>query len=187
MEYLQLSKVYVNNIHNKAGTQAMSIDGSGRIITPTRPAFSVRCDTDQANANYTGSVQDAACFTATEFNIGSCVAISSKIATFTAPIDGLYQFNWCIVLNNTTTVGHASSYLYIYEGGSTARYSNEDDMYRNLQDNGHSSSDTDYYSLPNSAIVELSATDTVKVMLKTYNDTTVGIRRGTRFNGYLVG
>lgn len=36
MEYLQLSKVYVNNIHNKAGTQAMSIDGSG-IITPSKP------------------------------------------------------------------------------------------------------------------------------------------------------
>lgn len=29
MEYLQLSKVYVNNIHNKAGTHAMSIDSSG--------------------------------------------------------------------------------------------------------------------------------------------------------------
>jgi len=29
MEYLQLSKVYVNNIHNKAGTQALSIDGDG--------------------------------------------------------------------------------------------------------------------------------------------------------------
>ena len=34
MEYLQLSKVYVNNIHNKAGTQAMTIDGSG-VITPS--------------------------------------------------------------------------------------------------------------------------------------------------------
>lgn len=30
MEYLQLSKVYVNNIHNKAGTHAMSIDGNGQ-------------------------------------------------------------------------------------------------------------------------------------------------------------
>lgn len=29
MEYLQLSKVYVNNIHNKAGTQAMGIDANG--------------------------------------------------------------------------------------------------------------------------------------------------------------
>ena len=31
MEYLQLSKVYVNNIHNKAGTQAMGIDANGYI------------------------------------------------------------------------------------------------------------------------------------------------------------
>lgn len=42
MEYLQLSKVYVNNIHNKAGTQAISIDASGDLtftgsntVTPT--------------------------------------------------------------------------------------------------------------------------------------------------------
>ena len=61
-----------------------------------------------------------------------------------------------------------------YEGGSTLRYSSEDHRYRNLQDNGHSSSDTDYYSLPNSAVVQLSITDTAKIK-KTYNDTTVGI------------
>ena len=29
MEYLQLSKVYVNNIHNKAGTHATGIDANG--------------------------------------------------------------------------------------------------------------------------------------------------------------
>ena len=187
MEYLQLSKVYVNNIHNKAGTQAMGIDASGRITTPARPAFSVYCDTSQTAANYTSGVSDAACFDQTDFNIGNCVSISSKIATFTAPVDGLYQFNWCVVLQNTTSVGHASSYLYIYEGGTTLRYNDEDNAYRNLSDYGHSSSDTDYYSLPNSAVVQLSASDTAKVMLKTQNDTSVAIREGTRFNGYLIG
>lgn len=31
MEYLQLSKVYVNNIHNKAGTRAMTLATSGEV------------------------------------------------------------------------------------------------------------------------------------------------------------
>ena len=168
-------------------TDGLTVDSSGRVLQPAKPAFSVYSSSDLANANYTSAPSDAPCFGTIDFNIGGCLAISSGIATFTAPVDGLYQFNWCIVLNNTTTVGHASSYLYIYEGGSTLRYSSEDHRYRNLQDNGHSSSDTDYYSLPNSAVVQLSATDTAKIMLKTYNDTTVGIRSGTRFSGYLVG
>ena len=166
---------------------AINIDTTGRILTPARPAFSVYCDTSQTAADYTSGVSDAACFDQTDFNIGNCVAISSKIATFTAPVNGLYQFNWCVNLQNTNAIGHASSYLYIYEGGTTLRYSDEDNAYRNLSDYGNSSSDTDYYSLPNSAIVQLSATDTVKVMLKTNGDTSVAIREGTRFNGYLVG
>lgn len=166
---------------------AALIDGSGRVTTPARPAFSVYCDNSQTAADYTSAPTDAACFDQTDFNIGNCVAISNKIATFTAPVNGLYQFNWCVNLQSTTTAAHCSSYLYIYEGGTTLRYSDEDNAYRNLSDYGQSSSDTDYYSLPNSAIVQLSATDTVKVMLKTSNDTSVSIREGTRFNGYLVG
>ena len=182
------SRILVDEIYGKtANTSALTIDSSGRILQPAKPAFSVYSSQDLADANYTSAVSDAPCFSTTDFNIGSCVAISSGIATFTAPVDGLYQFNWCLVLNNTTTVGHASSYLYIYEGGSTLRYSSEDHRYRNLQDAGHNDSDTNYYSLPNSALVQLSATDTAKVMIKIYNDSSVGIRSGSRFSGYLVG
>lgn len=50
MEYLQLSKIYVNNIHNKAGTHAMSINSTG-LILPKAVAFQVTA----SNTDQTGS------------------------------------------------------------------------------------------------------------------------------------
>ena len=50
---------------------AMSIDASGRILTPARPAFfAYRSFGDQADTNYTNyTVVD---FDATKHNIGNC-------------------------------------------------------------------------------------------------------------------
>lgn len=173
----------VDNIQNASGTSAISIDSSGYVSNPKRVLFSVRQSTNGAtNQNYTTGVVDVNVFDTTEFNIGNAVSISSGVATFTAPIAGYYQFNWMVKFQTTTTQNHISTYLRILEGGSTARFSAEDDEYRVLTDFGS----PNYVSIPNSALVKLAATDVCKVMIKTNGDTTTQLRQGARFSGFLV-
>jgi len=177
------SVLKVDNIQNSSGTSALEIDSNGYVSKPKSVLFSVYQSTDGAtNQNYTTGVLDVNVFDNTEFNIGSAVSISSGIATFTAPIAGYYQFNWTVVLQNTTTQNHISTYLRILEGGSTVRHSSEDYEYRVLTDYGS----PDYVAIPNSALVKLAATDVCKVMIKTNGDTTTQFRRGARFSGFLV-
>lgn len=102
MEYLQLSKVYVNNIHNKAGTQAMGIDASGnvefktRFTTPARPAFWVGMETTTTAAN-----DGIIIFDYVKKNIGS--HYSTSTGKFTAPVDGWYQFTFTILYQGVAT------------------------------------------------------------------------------------
>ena len=185
----------VDKIRRQAGsTDAIVIDSGDRVTTPTRPAFSVYGDTDGSSVDVTGTPADVNIFNVTDFNIGGCIALSSGVATFTAPIAGLYQFNSTVLIQSPTTASYTSSYLYVYEGGSTARYSSglaesayKNFLYRAITDHGHNDSDVDYFELSNSAVIQLSASDTVKVKYEVGNDTTTQLRRGCRFNGFLVG
>ena len=188
------SELGVQTIQHTNGTDAMTIDSSGRILTPARPAFSVYGDTDGSSVDVTSGPADVNIFNVTDFNIGSCISLSSGVATFTAPIAGLYQFNSTVLIQSVTTATYASTYIYVYEGGSTARYSSglqegayKNFLYRTLVDHGHNDSDVDYFELSNSAVIQLSASDTVKVKYEVGNDTTTKLRRGCRFNGFLVG
>ena len=175
------SVLKVDNIQNSSGTSALSIDSNGYVSKPKSVLFSVRQSTNgSASQNYT-SVSDVNVFDTTEFNIGNALSISSGIATFTAPIAGYYQFNWHVVVQTATTSTHVSSYLRVFEGGST-RFSDEDDDYRNLTDFGS----PDYATVPNSALVKMASGDTCKVMVKVNTDTTVQLRKGARFSGFLV-
>lgn len=181
------SRILVDEIYGKtANTSALTIDSSGRISTPARPAFSVYSNALGSSVNVTGDVFDVNTFDTVEFNIGNCVALSSGVATFTAPVTGIYQFNWTVILQSTSAANYVSTYLYIYESGSSQRYSGKDFNYRNINDYGNNSN-TDYYTHANAGLAQLSASDTVKVLYEVSNDTTTQLRKGCRFSGFLVG
>ena len=100
MEYLQLSKVYVNNIHNKAGTQAISIDGSGRplILNGKVPCFHVsRLDPRQTIAQATAAT---VLFNTTDFMHGW--TMSSGILTCGSGSGGIYSINFRVRINSGT-------------------------------------------------------------------------------------
>jgi hypothetical protein len=102
MEYLQLSKVYVNNIHNKAGTQAMGIDGSGRITTPARPVFHAKKSTN-GNTTYAAGSVISADMTSVESNVGGHYKTSGgDVGKFVAPVAGFYHFQMNLFNNSTT-------------------------------------------------------------------------------------
>ena len=180
-----MSTLKVGTIQDHANSNnALLIDSSGRVIAPANPKFSVSLSTSVGNADYTttsniGTDAYAVPFDTEDFDIGNCVAISSNIATFTSPITGYYQFNLAVAFQAMTTASHLSIYFDVNGALSSA---NSDDDYRVITD----PTGGDYFTLTNSALIYLPAGQTVQPQLFVAGDTTVGIRKNTRFQGFLV-
>ena len=78
---------------------ALSIDTSGRITTPARPAFSVK-RVDTAATGTTGQIQ----FNTVDTNINSCWDTTNY--RFEAPVNGVYHFSFTGMAAGTTSGGH---------------------------------------------------------------------------------
>ena len=69
-------------------TTAMTIDSTGRILTPARPAF--RATRSYTATDFTGSGLDITGYTE-DFDIGG--AFDASAGTYTVPVTGIYQIN----------------------------------------------------------------------------------------------
>ena len=102
----------LQTIKTESGTTAMTIDASGRILTPARPAF--RVEKRASNQSFSDSTNTKITFEHEAFDIGGNFA-SDK---FTAPIAGIYHFNTCL----RTVVGGAGTMelgaVFLYKNGS---------------------------------------------------------------------
>ena len=170
-----MSKLNVNTIANLSGTTAATIDSAGRILQPANPKFSVQLAVNSSQADYTSNSDVP--FDTIDFNVGSCVAISSSVATFTAPITGYYQFNLVVGFGQIDGAAHVSTYLAI--DGETP----DNDTYRNIEDVQGGT----YQTNTTAALIYLTANQTVNPAVFVHTDTSVNIRPGTRFSGFLVG
>ena len=105
------SKLGVENIAHTNGTNAMTIDSTGRILTPARPAF--RVEKRASNQSLSDSANVKITFEHEAFDIGGNFG-SDK---FTAPISGIYHFNACLrcVADSSTMELGA---IYLYKNGS---------------------------------------------------------------------
>lgn len=170
MSKLYADEIYVDEIKPRTS--------GNQVLFPDKPAFSVYLNTAVNSQNYTGA--DAVIpFDSKDFDIGSNVSISSN-AVFTAPVAGVYQFNLSLLFFSISGATWLSSYLYI-DGAPVSSSSNL--TYRNLTD-----PDVDAYStLTSSHLIQLTASQTVTPYLRVAGDTSVDVRQGTRFSGYLVG
>ena len=91
------SIIKVNKIQNSSGTSALTIDGSGTVLTPQRPAFSVR--------GYNSSIREGSVNGVTLhanaqiiYNWQSVVinrgnAFNNSTGIYTVPVAGLYQLH----------------------------------------------------------------------------------------------
>ena len=174
-----MSQINVNTIANASGTSAINIDSSGSVLTPQRPAFSVSLlSTSFSSLDYT-SITDCP-FDTIDFNIGNCVAISSNVATFTAPVTGIYHINFTLSVSSAESSGHVNSYLYI---DNTANSTSTDFNWRHIEDPQGGT-----YNMANSnALMQLNANQTVNPKLSINVDTSINVRRSSRFWGYLIG
>ena len=102
----------INTIKYDASTTAMTIDSTGRILTPSRPMFDVAKSSTQTT---TSSQLLKVTWDTENYDVGSNFA-SDK---FTAPIAGKYHMN--ALLTMSTIVAGAGIGLIWYKNGSVFR------------------------------------------------------------------
>ena len=106
-----MSQINVNTIANVSGTTAITVDSSGRVTTPARPAFRV---TGVLNGwTSFSSNTKVNLLTTVDYNIGG--HYSTTDYEFTAPVAGLYHFSGRFYVNNTATI---SSYFISIDDSS---------------------------------------------------------------------
>ena len=169
------SELGVQTIQHTNGTDAMTIDSNGIVKQPVKPAFAVYLEAN-ATGNYTSDT--AISFDTKDFDIGNNVTLNNN-AVFTAPVDGIYQFNCVLNMDGVTGSNHVSVFFFI---DNTHVNSSTDLSYRVIED----PQGGNYIGATNAQLIQLTAGQTVKPMLYVDSDTSSRIRKGTRFSGFLV-
>ena len=163
----------VQTIKTKNGTTAQTIDSSGRILTPARPAF-LAYDSSSGWRDYTahGAAVDMV-WGATRFNIGG--HFSTSTGKFTCPVAGIYNFRcWAYVATSVH-----KNFLYLNKNGS--------DIQSTVMDNG----DTNETAVV-SGLVQCSANDLIHMKYSCDVEATGNVfsnasEQWTGFEGYLIG
>lgn len=160
------SIIGVQELQHTNGTSAATIDSSGRILTPARPAFRGRM-ADVGVANYTTET-DMTNYTE-NFDIGG--GFNPTTGIYTVPITGLYHITFNLTHGSVAAATDMSARLYI---------NTNDFRIRNDPQAGTA------VSLCYSSVRSLTAGDELKVTLIVVGDTAVSIN-DMDFSGYLVG
>lgn len=170
------SELGVQTIQHTNGTDAMTIDSSGRVKQPAKPAFSVYLDANLASADYRNPTKVP--FDTKDFDIGNNVALDDD-AVFTAPVDGIYYFNCQLLMDSITAAPFVDLRIYIDDSivNSHADYS-----YRALED----PQGGNYVTVSTTPLIQLNANQTVTPYFAVNTDSSSNVRTGTRFTGFLV-
>jgi len=166
-----MSKILVNELAHTNNTSALTVDSTGRILTPARPSFAAR--------GYAGAVtgqgyQSTSYFGVIDHNIGSYFDNSSSTgAKFTAPVDGVYHFIYFMGLR----AAHDNfCSIHLDKNGS---------LY--LDGWGSSSHGSVHESITVTAYMELEAGDIIRAgWYSSYNAPSTGTNYGG-FSGCLMG
>ena len=170
-----MSKLQVETISHTNNTTAMTIDSSGRLFTPVRPAFFAYSTSDTTIASQ--DTDQKILFQAEDIDKTNNFANNE----FTAPIAGLYQFNVAITFLSS---GQSSRYARarIFKNGSTTQIESHSHM-------SDETSNSDYTSVNFGAVMDLSANDVISIHIAVANSnlSIAGINKTTNFSGFFVG
>lgn len=169
------SIIKVDQIQNAAGTTGLTIDSSGHIFTPVRPAFFAYLIGNQSTVN--AATDEKVNFNATDFDRGNVFSNGE----FTAPVSGLYQINVCVTWLSS---GRSARYVRasVFKNGSDFQ----------IEGHAHASNETadsDYHMVSFGAVMDLESGDVLKIMAATSDNQVniAGFNKTTHFSGYLIG
>ena len=169
------SEIGVQTIQHTNGTDAMTIDSSGRVLKPQVPAFMLSLTSGQAltasNSWTTVSNMvdsDTNCFTQGGMSLSSGV--------ITVPVAGVYHFSADIRVDG---IGSSYFWVMIAKNDSTTVGVNHNFL------NG--SPDVNYDTFSMSGAYQMSANDTVRVKVYSGSDTSYTVQSHSHFSGFLVG
>ena len=174
-----MSKILVNELAHRNNTSALTVDSTGRILTPARPAFSVRGTGSWVDVSDGSNVTIA--MATVDINVGSHYDTSTY--RFTAPIAGIYQISCNIYLrNNGGTSSDSGTYGYIkfQKNGATVNRLEAIHGYLN-----HGDADQNHQLV---GILDLAVNDYVTCSMESAGGGTSSYHgAGSSFHGYLVG
>jgi hypothetical protein len=171
----------VGTIKEATGTTtAMTIDSTGRILTPARPVFKVTTATNQSISTGTRTTMQ---WTTTDFDIGSNFNLTNN--QFVVPIDGVYNFSVLIRATGTTNTMEVFAVdLEIKNSGGTSLDTvHLIQMQTSANNLGNS-------HLGGSTLLQLQASQTVEVGIKLTGDALIVGSLSPSYNwfcGHLVG
>ena len=114
-----MSKLSVNTIAHTGGTTAMTVDSTGRILTPARPAFRAYLSANEPSSNYTYSTSPPIIiFDSESYDVGG--NYSTGNGKFIAPVTGIYHFDVNLYVGAIEVAGWVSTYLFV-NGSQTSR------------------------------------------------------------------
>lgn len=167
----------VGTIRSANGTSALTIDSSGRVLTPARPAFRAFLSSNTGNVDYTSAAASDFVFNSESYDIGGNYNTSN--GKFTAPIAGIYHFNANMYGTGFGSgVTWASVYIFV-NGVQTTRTINDPEggayAFPQITDN-----------------LQLTAGQEVTIRLGVSGDSTVNVSGSgdgsiTNFSGFLIG
>jgi len=171
-----MSKLQVETISHTNNTTGMTIDSTGRILTPARPAFRARIAGSTGTTGTNGSLV----FETEDFDIGGNYDTSN--GRFTAPVTGVYWFAFSSMSATNSSGGTLTSgdlfYVDFYKNGSQVAGA------RHYEYVGANNRDTVHLV----DLMSLSASDYVQVNVGSefaYSNTNEAY--DPVFQGYLVG
>jgi len=178
MSTLITTTAQIGTIKDAGGNNtAMTIDSSGRVSTPARPAFRAFLNANTGNVNYTSAASSDFVFGHESYDIGGNYNTSN--GKFTAPIAGLYHFTANIY---GTGFGSGTTWASVYIFVDATQVS------RTINDPQGGA-----YAFPQiTDNLQLTAGQEVTIRLGVSGDTTVNVSGSsdgsiTNFSGFLIG
>lgn len=171
-----LGNMYLNN-----GVDRFIIDSAGRVTMPYQPAFSVR-------GTYSGSIGGGAKFTFTsdlggqspEANFDRTGSWSNANSRYTAPVTGVYQFNFSIY-----TQGVQSTIQSLAPRVNGAQLLTGDNLIFFRSATGETGNTDDQVS--GSFTLKLNVNDYVEIFVRTGAPTITTYGGHSNFSGFLIG